>query len=32
VRLELPGIDKADCDILIDGNTLFVRGEKRCWW
>lgn len=29
VRLELPGVDKTDCDIVIDGNTLFVRGEKR---
>lgn len=29
VRLEVPGVDKADCDIVIDGNTLIVRGEKR---
>ena len=29
VRLEMPGIDKADCEIVVDGNTLFVRGEKR---
>jgi HSP20 family protein len=29
VRVELPGVDKADCDIVVDGNTLFVRGEKR---
>jgi len=29
VRVELPGVDKADCEVVIDGNTLFVRGEKR---
>lgn len=29
VRIELPGIDKADCEIIVDGNTLVVRGEKR---
>jgi HSP20 family protein len=29
VRIEMPGIDKADCEIVVDGNTLFVRGEKR---
>ena len=29
VRIEVPGVDKADCDIVIDGNTLIVRGEKR---
>lgn len=29
VRLELPGVDKADCEVVIDGNTLYVRGEKR---
>lgn len=29
IRVELPGIDKADCDIEIEGNTLYVRGEKR---
>lgn len=29
VRLEVPGVDKADCDIVVDGNTLIVRGEKR---
>jgi HSP20 family protein len=29
VRLEVPGVDKDDCDIVVDGNTLYVRGEKR---
>jgi HSP20 family protein len=29
VRVELPGVDREDCDIVVDGNTLFVRGEKR---
>jgi HSP20 family protein len=29
VRIEVPGVDKGDCDITIDGNTLIVRGEKR---
>lgn len=29
VRIEMPGVDKEDCDITIDGNTLVVRGEKR---
>lgn len=29
VRMEVPGVDKADCDIVVDGNTLVVRGEKR---
>lgn len=29
VRVELPGVDKADCEIVIEGNTLCVRGEKR---
>lgn len=29
VRLELPGIDRSDCDIVVDGSTLYVRGEKR---
>ncbi len=29
VRLELPGMEKADCDIAIEGNTLVIRGEKK---
>ncbi len=29
VRVELPGLDKDDCQITIDGNLLHVRGEKR---
>jgi HSP20 family protein len=29
VRLELPGVAKEDCEIVVDGNTLWVRGEKR---
>lgn len=29
VRVELPGIAKDDCEILVDGNTLYIRGEKR---
>lgn len=29
VRIEVPGVDKDDCEIVIEGNTLYVRGEKR---
>jgi HSP20 family protein len=29
VRIELPGVAREDCEIVIDGNTLVVRGEKR---
>lgn len=29
VSLELPGMDKEDCEIAIEGNTLYIRGEKR---
>lgn len=29
VRVELPGVDKDDCNIVIDGNVLHVTGEKR---
>lgn len=29
VRLEVPGMDKADIDIEIQGETLVVSGEKR---
>ena len=29
VRIELPGMDKDDCQITIEGNTLHLSGEKR---
>lgn len=29
VRVELPGVDKSDCEIMIEGNTLYLRGDKR---
>jgi HSP20 family protein len=29
VRMEVPGMEKKDCEITIDGNILYVRGEKR---
>lgn len=29
VRLELPGVAKADCRITVEGNMLYVSGEKR---
>jgi HSP20 family protein len=29
VRVELPGMDKADCSITIEGNLLRLSGEKR---
>jgi HSP20 family protein len=29
VRLELPGMDKADCQVILDGNTLYLSGEKH---
>jgi HSP20 family protein len=29
VRLELPGVDRDDYDIVVDGSTLYIRGEKR---
>lgn len=29
VRLEVPGMDKADCHIAIEANTLYLSGEKR---
>lgn len=29
VRLELPGMEKEDCQITIDGNVLHVSGEKH---
>ncbi|HEX7636676.1 MAG TPA: Hsp20/alpha crystallin family protein [Noviherbaspirillum sp.] len=29
VRLEVPGIDKNDMDVEVQGSTLVVKGEKR---
>lgn len=29
VRVEVPGMDKKDCRITIDGNMLYVSGEKH---
>lgn len=29
VRLELPGMDKSDCQVRIDGHTLILCGNKR---
>ncbi len=29
VRVELPGMDKEDCQISIEGNVLYLSGEKR---
>lgn len=29
VRVEVPGMEKKDCEVTIDGNVLHVRGEKR---
>lgn len=29
VRLELPGMRKEDCRITVDGNVLYVSGEKH---
>jgi HSP20 family protein len=29
VRLEAPGMDKDDCRITIEGNMLYLSGEKR---
>lgn len=29
VRLEVPGMEKADCEVTIEGNMLYVSGEKR---
>jgi HSP20 family protein len=29
VRIELPGMDKNDCQIRIEGNVLYLSGEKR---
>ncbi|MDR3392744.1 MAG: Hsp20/alpha crystallin family protein [Sulfuriferula sp.] len=29
VRLEIPGMQKEDCQITIEGNMLYLSGEKR---
>ncbi|MDC8758298.1 Hsp20/alpha crystallin family protein [Janthinobacterium fluminis] len=29
VRVELPGLEKEDCRITVEGNTLLLSGEKR---
>lgn len=29
VRVELPGMEKEDCHVTVDGNMLYLRGEKR---
>ena len=29
VRVELPGMDKDDCQLTIEGNVLYLSGEKR---
>jgi HSP20 family protein len=29
VRVELPGMEKEDCRVTIEGNTLYLSGEKR---
>jgi HSP20 family protein len=29
VRLEIPGMEKEDCQVKIDGNRLFLNGEKH---
>jgi len=29
VRVEVPGMDKEDCQITIEGNMLYLSGEKR---
>lgn len=29
VRVELPGMDKDNCSVTIEGNVLYVIGEKR---
>lgn len=29
VRVELPGMEKEDCRVRIEGNRLFLSGEKR---
>ena len=29
VRIEIPGVEKQDCNIRVEGNTLTISGEKR---
>ncbi|MGQ0523317.1 MAG: Hsp20/alpha crystallin family protein [Betaproteobacteria bacterium] len=29
VRVELPGIERDDCEVVVDGPALYIRGEKR---
>lgn len=29
VRVEVPGMEKEDCRVSVDGNTLYLSGEKR---
>lgn len=29
VRLEVPGLERDDLDLMVEGNTLRIRGEKR---
>lgn len=29
VRVELPGLDRDDYELVVDGATLYIRGEKR---
>lgn len=29
VRVELPGVERDDCEVVVDGSTLYIRGEKR---
>jgi HSP20 family protein len=29
VRVELPGIERDDCEVVVDGPLLYIRGEKR---
>jgi HSP20 family protein len=29
VRVEVPGVEKEDCQVTIDGNILYIKGEKR---
>jgi len=29
VRVEMPGMEKEDCRIAIEGNMLYLSGEKR---
>ena len=29
VQVEIPGVERDDCDVWIENSTLFIRGEKR---